>query len=91
MSEEKKSNRVWIEIEWPQECASKEERDALGKERAEALSRLIERLGGEKDFCFWHPNLRSGQGIYCFGGKMGFVEASDHGHWFNLDFLGRAE
>ncbi len=87
-------NRVWIEIEHPTKSDGKlikarteESMNTLGDERAKLASRMIERLGGQPDFCFWHPK----SGHYCFGGQMGFVEATDNGHWFNLDFFGEAD
>lgn len=87
-------NRVWLEIEHPRKDDGKivkdrtaEQIDAIGNERASLASRMVERLGGSANYVFWHEKA----GHYCFGGAMGYVEATDNGHWFNLDFFGRTD
>jgi hypothetical protein len=79
--------RVWFELERPPIELPSEERDKIADDRAAKLSKVIERLSGQKDYCFWLPK----EGHYAFGGHMGFVEATDDGHWFNLDFFANPE
>jgi hypothetical protein len=78
-------NRVWIELERPAYAMPEAERNALADKRAALCSVLIERLCGAKDYCFWNSKDQR----YCFGGQMGFYVATDDGHWFNLDHMGR--
>ena len=86
-------NRIWLEIEHPafdqgERVKGRSPSDwlAIGGARATLLSRMIERLDGSRDYCQYDDDDCK----YTFGGLMGFVTASDHGHWFNLDFLGKA-
>jgi len=86
-----KPTRVWIELDYPNakslgvNSITVEERDALGDKRAELASQMLERLGCRPKVFWWHPT----KGRYCVtvdqGG--GFLECSDNGHWFSLEFL----
>lgn len=88
-------NRVWFECEHPDQThpkATREERDAIGKARAKLMTNLLRRLGvlanykGD-DIVFWHSDKnRYGWTVDEAGG---FMIADDHGHWYNLDYLGR--
>jgi hypothetical protein len=81
------SNRVWIELD-PK--GTLDER----KERAALLSRMLRRLGFDPRPSGDGPVfVREATGRYCFtlDEAGGYVEASDHGHWFNLDYLGRED
>lgn len=89
------NNRVWIELEHPAKDDGKvaKGRTAAGiveiaEARAKAMSAMLKRLGadyGTHDAVFWSD--RSGR--YCFtrDSAGGFVEASDCGQWYNLDYL----
>lgn len=84
-------NRVWIEIEKPWTKGQGFDH-ALGHQRAKLISNLLKRLGvsyGSHDPVFY----RTGSGRYCFtlDTAGGYVEAEDHGQWYNLDFLGKAD
>jgi len=75
----KKTNRIWIELELP-------ENDKEGHTRAILLSSVLHHLGVKQtNAVFWFPEKKR----YCFtideGGS--FVEATDNGHWYNLDYL----
>jgi len=75
----KLTNRVWIEIEKP-------ENDKQGHDRAIALGKMLNLLGVPyTQPVFWFP----AKGRYCFQVDSGgsFVEAGDNGHWYNLDYL----
>lgn len=83
-STETKVNRVWIELE--------RDGDALVNEaRAALVSRMLVRLGCEAspEPIWWNERARR----YCYNkfGHGGFVELSDDGEWFNLDYLGSAD
>lgn len=81
---EQKPNRVWMELDRP-------ENDEQGHARAAALTRLLAKLGFQPrkggETVWWWPE----KGRYCFtlDEAGGFVEAGDNGHWFNLDYLSR--
>lgn len=79
-------NRVWIELDPP---ASNDE----GHTRAEAACRMLKRCGldfGANRLAVWWNERKQ---HYCFtlDGSGTFVEANDHGHWYNLDYFGRQE
>lgn len=82
-----KPERVWFELERPPLELPVEDQDRIANDRAAKLSAVIERLCGAKDYCFWLTKQRR----YAFGGQMGFVEATDDGHWFNLDHFANPE
>lgn len=70
------ANRVWIELERPESIEQ-------GDERARLLSLMLQRLGiGTR--C-WFDGV-----YYCFtlDAAGTYVQASDRGHWFNLDRAG---
>ena len=74
-----KPNRVWIELEQPSS-------DEEGERRAKQASRMLKRLG--VPYCqavWWWPKHKA----YCFTISTAgcFVEATDNGHWYNLDYL----
>lgn len=79
-------NRVWLELDPPAD-------NATGHLRAEALTRMLRRLGSDfgpnRNACWWNERKQR----YCFtlDASGTFVEASDHGHWYNLDYFGRAD
>ncbi|ARB14450.1 hypothetical protein Ccr5_gp230 [Caulobacter phage Ccr5] len=77
------TNHVWIELE---PSASE------GHARAAAASAMLKRLGvdvGVHKPVFWHERNER----YCFtlDASGVYVEAEDHGHWYNLDFLAGAD
>lgn len=81
----KTPHRVWIEIERPKD-------DAEGAARAKLLSAMLKRLGvdrGSYPLVWWNERKR----CYCFTQSSvgSFVEASDDGQWFNLEFFGRED
>lgn len=80
---DKTPNRIWIELERP---GSNEE----GRERAKLLSQALLRLGydGRQPACFWNEKRQ----CYSFtiDASGSYVDAEDHGHWYSLDYLGRA-
>jgi len=83
-------NRVWIELEYPDTKLPTAEYHRLAKERADRASKMLKRLGVEFGVpVFWFPD----KAAYCFtidnGGS--YVQASDAGHWYNLDYFGRDE
>ena len=75
-----REDRVWIELEMP---ASKEEGDRRANLANNMLARLSEGKLPEK---FWWSTH---EGRYCYGGTMGYRVLTDHGEWFNLEYLGR--
>jgi hypothetical protein len=85
--EGRNNERVWIELERPPLQLPEDEQDRIANERAAKCSKMIERLCGAKDYCFWLTKQRR----YAFGGQMGFYEATDDGHWFNLDVFAGTE
>jgi hypothetical protein len=87
-------NRIWIELEMPWSEGKPRRIDhALGKRRAELADRAMRKMGILPDYkgkiVFWYEDKLH----YCFTLDYGgsFVEASDSGHWYNLDYLGREE
>ena len=79
-----KPNRVWIELEYPKNAEE-------GHARAKLLNTMLKRLGVSfhSELVFWHED----KDRYCFtlDEAGGFVEAQDHGHWYNLDMLGKEQ
>jgi len=75
-------NRIWLELDPP---ANNQE----GHDRAAALTRMLRRLGIDhgpnRNACWWNERKQR----YCFtlDASGTFVEANDHGHWYNLDYL----
>ncbi len=74
-------NRVWIELEPATDCKE-------GDIRAARANDMLKRLGVTipTNGVFWY-NARTG--MYCVTIDSGgsFLECTDNGHWFNLDFL----
>jgi hypothetical protein len=93
------SNRVWIEVESPYKDMGKtvkgrtrEEADRIGTERAQALTRMLHRLGilpQMKNIVWWDTSERRKGYCWTLDEAGSYVEANDHGHWYNLDWLGR--
>ena len=77
---EKPTNRIWIELEIPK---SNEHGDTI----AAQASILLKLMGVDYSdpAVFWDSHKQS----FCFTvDKAGsFYEASDNGHWYNLDYL----
>lgn len=73
-------NRVWIELEYPEDTIE-------GELRAKLASNMLQRLGyGIDRAIFWHEKKMR----YCVTvDGDGFLELQDKGHWFNLDHFGR--
>ncbi len=94
-------NRVWIEIEHPsmdmgQPCdLSQEELDRIGTERAEAATRMLRRLGILEGYSgkivFWDTSEKHKGYAWTVDTGGSFLWATAHGHWYNLDWLGRKE
>lgn len=79
------NNRVWIELEPP----AREHYAEVGDDRAAKLTRLLARLcapGDQAPVCRWNEDKRRYQLIY---GPMRIETLSEHGQWFDLDYLGR--
>lgn len=76
-------NTIWIELKEPE---SKEFAELQCKLANNMLARLAkpEHLPLAQTFFFSDYERR-----YCFGGAMGYKVLTDHGEWFNLDYLGR--
>jgi hypothetical protein len=101
MTDTIKGQRVWLELELPyMTAAPKRGKDqkgplnhALGHTRAQLANNMITRLQDPKHrvedhlFVWWNETKFR----YCFSldSAGSFVEASDHGHWFNLEYFGR--
>lgn len=80
-----KQHRVWIELDPPR---TNEE----GEARAKLLSSMLKRLGadyGRHPAVWWNEHKR----CYCFTSSSigGFWEATDNGHWYNLEYFGRED
>ena len=77
------TNRVWIELERPED-------DAEGTLRAALASRMLKRLGSDyPEPVFWNERAQR----YCVtidGGGV-YQECTDNGHWFSLDYFGRED
>jgi hypothetical protein len=77
------NNRVWIELELPPAGAPQ-----TGHDRAAAASKMLTKLGvdmgGYDPVWFDEKKWR-----YAFTESSAgcFTWATDHGHWFNLDYL----
>lgn len=89
-------NRFWFEIEYPTKDMGKvvkgrspEDVDRIGEERAAKACVVLKAIGidfGPRvNAVWWNKRLKT----YCFSTSEAgtFYEASDCGHWFNLDWL----
>lgn len=96
-------NRVWIEIENPYKDGGEEvsgrtweEACAIAQARAQAVTRLLHKLGvltKVEDIVWWDKSeKRRG---YCWttseAGTFMYTDHSEPGMWYNLDWLGREE
>lgn len=91
------ANRIWIELDiWADPHAKKGSKayqtidHDINRQRAAQLNRMLNRLvlgeSDQKDRVWWNEH----KVCYCFDiGGGGYVEASDRGHWFNLEYFGR--
>jgi len=81
--------RVWIEWEYPsiKDFKTPEARNEAANETCRLLNNMLARLCGDakRSEVFWNEK----EVIFCVGDNSGFVECSDSGHWFNLEFFGR--
>jgi len=78
------ASRVWIELEQPPGS-----RHDIGHARAKLACNMLRRLGDKHpEPVFWHEKKHR----YCFTIDLAgsFVEAGDNGHWYNLEYFGRA-
>lgn len=75
-------NRVWIELDKPKDKEHAEKQCRLANNM---LKRLCVKPEDMTSKFFYSEHSRT----YCFGGDYGYIELPDHGHWFNLDSLGR--
>jgi uncharacterized protein CbrC (UPF0167 family) len=75
-------NRIWIELDTPNN-------DEHAEEQCRLANNMLQRLAEKPEYMqrqfFWLKNSRR----YAFGGLMGYNELTDRGEWFNLDYLGR--
>lgn len=77
-------HRVWIELEADEDAA-------VNVERAKMASAMLQRLHapGERalDRVFWNESA----GRFCFtlDDSGTYVEATDGGHWYNLEYFSR--
>ncbi len=78
-------NRVWIELELP---AAGE--PAVGHDRAKALSRVLAKLGVDRGSYdpVWFDE-KKWRYAFVESAAGSFYWASDHGEWFNLDYLAK--
>jgi len=78
------NNRIWIELTLPK--YNDPERETIAKKQAALATNMIRRLGSDGSEFFWNEH----KSCYCLADSSGtYVELSDKGHWFNLDFFGR--
>ena len=70
-------NRVWLEIE-------RDADEAINHERAEKLTNLLSKLGSTKEVWFNETAKH-----YCIvtDDAGTFLELTDSGHWFDLDWF----
>jgi hypothetical protein len=88
MTGEPKMNRVWIEVD-PPFVKGKPADHALGHQRAARLTAMLARLCGPEDR---PPEFRWNESRLQYDkidGPMSIQGSTDHGFWFNLDYLGR--
>lgn len=85
-------NKIWIELEHPStlQDATAAERLAFAKEQCRLANNMLVRLAHHEQLplantFFWLAS----ENRYGFGGHTGYETLSDHGKWFNLDYLGR--
>jgi len=73
-----KSHRIWVQLDYS--------RDEKRNHETCLLANKMMRLLGIKRDCFWFNEERN-----CFNVTTDnsgcFLELSDNGHWFNLEFL----
>ena len=76
------ANRIWLELELDPD-------QEVCNTRAALATNVLRRLGNTISD-FWYNQTK---GCYCFTSASdgGFTELEDNGHWFNLDYLGRAQ
>lgn len=84
---EKAKNRIWIEMEKPESLEH-------AKLQCELTNNMLRRLAGSSnvELTHWFDAYldRDGKVIYTYGNHGGDFTLKDNGHWFSLDFLGRA-
>ena len=81
----KATNRVWIELELPPRDDAR-----LGHDRAAAASKMLRKLGdatGDYEPVWFDE--KKWRYAFVLSSAGTFVWATDHGHWFNLDYLAR--
>jgi len=76
----KPKHGVWLEFEPPRDKEHALEVCKLGT----ALLRKLGAAPGVELF------LDERHMLYCYGGDMGYFTLTDHGHWFNLEYMARA-
>lgn len=85
-------NRVWIELDPPRPEGKKTGPydHALGHERAKLATNMLARLCGPEDgpapVIRWNETKLQYDHI---SGPMRVESLTDHGQWFNLDYMGR--
>lgn len=79
------ANRVWIELELPSL-----DKPEIGEQRAEAASKVLKKLGfNTGDYpAVWFDKEKH-RYAFVINSIGNFFWASDHGHWFDLDFLAK--
>lgn len=85
-------NKIWIELEHPStlQDATAAGRLDFANEQCRLANNMLTRLADPahlplRDTFFYSAHER----CYGYGGHMGYVTLPDHGHWLNLDYLGR--
>lgn len=82
--------RVWIELDRPDGMT-----DAEAEANCEAANRMLRRLYQPEHVKraseFWWNGSKRRYCVTLGGAGGGFLECSDSGHWFNLDYFGRAD
>lgn len=73
-----KMNKIWIELEQP-------ENEAHGEAVAKLANNVLCKIGIVNREFFWD----SKNCTWCIGNDMGYTALSDNGEWFNLDYLGK--
>jgi hypothetical protein len=84
------THRIWIELDHPSNHKEESLPPEFAKEQCNLANNMLARLASPehlplRDTFFWSEHERR----YCYGGVMGYIVLTDHGHWFNLSYLGR--
>lgn len=78
-----KPNKIWFELELPENYD-----DQKGRNIAEKACLVLKHMGVDYNVPVWWNTTKK---CYCFSIDSAgcYVEANDHGHWYNLDYLAK--